>query len=161
MTKIKEIFKKLLEEEDRKDNGDESFDPQKPKGFMEVKLAMIYAILNNRSVIVLTESCSMGSVNASDILGVVSGLSKLKGELKKQFEDRQEGERPMKKIESMFDDIPETEQGLILFKNYGEKQIKVLNNDIKRMGKLLAECERRLDVIKRSKGAENGQAVSN
>jgi hypothetical protein len=55
---------------------------------------------------------------------------------------------------SMFDDIPHTLQGCILFKAYAEKKIKSNNLENKRLDKIIAECERRIEV--KEKENKNG-----
>ena len=48
---------------------------------------------------------------------------------------------------SIFDELPTTEQGLITFMAYAEKQIKALEKDQHRLIKMLEECRRRKDKL--------------
>jgi hypothetical protein len=50
---------------------------------------------------------------------------------------------------SIYDDIPETKQGVITFKAYAEKHIKELTALIKKFEKFIIECDRRLDEMKK------------
>ena len=52
---------------------------------------------------------------------------------------------------SILDEIPSTEQGIISYRNYAENQIKEYGIGIKRMDKLMAECERRLEIMRKGK----------
>jgi len=49
---------------------------------------------------------------------------------------------------SLFEQIPNTKQGLITFRTYAENQLKSLNLSIKQMHKIMAEVERRLEEMK-------------
>jgi hypothetical protein len=55
-------------------------------------------------------------------------------------------------------DLPSTKQGLILYKQYAERQIKDYQRSIKLMVKTVEECELRLNKI--SEGEKNEQVVS-
>lgn len=54
---------------------------------------------------------------------------------------------------SYFDQLPDTLQGLNLYKNYAERQMKSNNSQNKKFEKLIAECERRITI--KEKGAKN------
>ena len=55
---------------------------------------------------------------------------------------------------NMFDDIPETLQGCMLYRDYALKKIKLNKLEDKRLEKIITECERRISV--KEKGATNG-----
>ena len=50
---------------------------------------------------------------------------------------------------SQFDEIPTTKQAIITFKEYAEKQIKLLELNQKKMVKFLEECDRRLELMEK------------
>lgn len=50
------------------------------------------------------------------------------------------------------DEVPKTEQGIILYKGYAENTIKQCKLTIGRMEKAIVECDRRLEAFKTSKG---------
>ena len=52
---------------------------------------------------------------------------------------------------SILDEIPATEQGIISYRNHAENQIKEYGIGIKRMEKLMEECERRLEIMRKGK----------
>jgi hypothetical protein len=59
---------------------------------------------------------------------------------------------------TIFDEIPTTKQGLLLYRNYAENEVKRLKLLIKRFDKLSGELQRRLELMR---DAEVGCVIGN